>query len=212
MALARAIQARKDAEAAVAGFQDAVNRVRDQHNRAEQRVKRAKATLETARSKVVDYSVAGTNPPVSVDDAEIELTLANKALAQFDQARELVDEQLKNASPVVAWRQRDVVEAIREVFDEEGIAGDLAAAVEQAQWEYLRVGRLLEFLYDQGALRGSNAYIGEWNAVEIARRNLQCAPGAWRNSGQVKPETGSWIAALQALQQDASTPLPEITR
>lgn len=154
--------------------------------------------------------------PRTVRQARDALTDALDNLAAAEAAQAAAQSELQGMS--VSMSDTYVSRAAVAVLQADGAAAAKAVVAEVArlQNELVRHGQLLQFLIKTGAFPASDQigmYYGQPadEDVRLVHERLNSPPSTWRAIAERTDAAAPWRAALEALEADATTPLPSVT-
>ncbi|NPD68924.1 hypothetical protein HN018_02860 [Lichenicola cladoniae] len=154
--------------------------------------------------------------PRTVRQARDDLTDALDNLAAAEVAQAAAQTELEGLSDYMSTT--NLKRAAVAVLQADGASAALAVAAEvgRLQQELSRHGQLLNFLVATGAFAVSDR-VGMYHgqpadeAVRIAHERLNSPPSSWRALTDRTDAAAPWRAALEALEGDATAPLPSVT-
>jgi hypothetical protein len=215
-ALAEAITAYHEVEAVHAAVQRAADYdgpAATAEHAAHEALERAQAALGQARQDAASHLVnaslgTASAPALTVREARAAVQAAEDDVEAAVAARATIRGRLEPAAKAVESAQWRVDRCALAVVRAETDVASLLSELDALHRQVADKGRMLEWLIGHGGIpnHGPEATPG---IIEISTR-FWSIPGSWviaaRN--EQSPSTMAWIAALDALKQDATTSLP----
>jgi hypothetical protein len=221
LALAAAIESREQAKAEAAALREAASRARAEVAKAIDAVDMAREELDEAPRR---YAAALTARAMGDDSAiPVPAKVIAERLRDAEQhlaaARESATEiqKLSNDAEmrIGSYREPDVKKAALAVLQTSPVIARVIEETEALQRAYIEKALELDLLVskrlaDLGTREGGNMWSRTTPAFTIANR-FNSPPMTWRELLDTADRAGvaRWEAALEALQRDASAPVPE---
>jgi chromosome segregation ATPase len=191
-ALAKAIEAARDAEAHCAALRASVTRIEDQLYAARGQVDRAREEDEEAKSAHVRAIVAGGDLAVLARPARSAVSEVERTIEACKSARQMVGAELAEVEQSVAFKAQRVRSAVGDVLAAEALDGLIADAA--------RLRGELE------AREAALSFLHPWIPREQAARVERALAAS--NAQGPHPALDPWRRAVEALMADPTAELP----
>jgi hypothetical protein len=212
--LAIAIAARRAAAEALSRLEGANTGLWSAWSDATAAVQSAKDGVDQAAALATSYLIAKAvgdagAAPVTVKAARQALTDAEDALEAARNARDGLTQQVEDATRDLALARRRVSDAALQVLREAPGLDHLVAEVTRLQRELADKGAALAWLIGKGGVSVQDVQ-AKRSPAALAHDRYWVPPSSWKALLQGQPGPQPWMAALAALEQDATAPLPGV--